>query len=539
MPTKMSGLLNDFAMKLQSYLQPERESHQNLVQKGLLLYRQHLVYGKRVSGRFLTGKVQDVSPVECRLDLENPLDCECSCPQDGFCRHQLALFFSAYSEENSVFDWVQQWKSRSAAGQILQSVKRASELLKQKKDAYSQPSITQWLADFHAAFQEINNRHEYLMDISARQVYHRLTGFLPVEQEWEPLYRLIAAYEMFKYLNRICRENEFFSSASLLRFFVEEAEDSLVRLSSGSIPFAYDPFIGYLRDDCWWLADGESVYEFDSVDFYRMLWSRLLKNANWRKQEAERLRAKIVNGIDTGEKLSSAAVLCFIHQAFLSGNDDTALNTLEQLANSGMMTAVYIPYWLAELNMHHSEGRLYRYISASLPMVSAFLQTCRDAYDRLSYMRLYFRSVDEKALAEHQPRLLEKLYRTFLPSSSAKYGDHLFSKERYHKWVELQLLIGNQIEDIEKEKLNLIAKQEPEALLPLYHRAVNACIAEKNRSSYKKAVRYLKKLRAVYRKKKEEDKWDSFFYVLTQQTKRLRAFQEECRKGKLTDADGI
>lgn len=69
----MAALLNDYAKKLQNHLQPERDSHQKLVQKGLLLYRQHLVHDKRISGRFLRGKVQDVTPVDCGLDLFDPL----------------------------------------------------------------------------------------------------------------------------------------------------------------------------------------------------------------------------------------------------------------------------------------------------------------------------------------------------------------------------------------------------------------------------------------------------------------------------------
>ncbi|MEZ0118318.1 UNVERIFIED_ORG: hypothetical protein ABRZ91_002275 [Heyndrickxia coagulans] len=531
----MAALLNDYAKKLQNHLQPERDSHQKLVQKGLLLYRQHLVHDKRISGRFLRGKVQDVTPVDCGLDLFDPLFFDCSCPHDGFCRHLMALFFSAYSEENSVFDWVREWKRRSTDGDILQSVKRASDLLEKKAETSGQ-NISMWLDDFHTAFEEINVNDEFLLDLSAREVYRRLTLFLPVEREWEPLYKLTAAYELFKYLNTICLKNDFFSSTALMQFLSGEAEEAANQLSSAALPFVFDPFIAYFRENTRELAESVSLYELETVDFYRILWSRLLKKENWRKEEEARLRKEILNSIDAGENLSSLKVLCFIHLAFLLGNDDTALFFLGQLAQSGVNTAVYMPYWFLELK---ADERLFRYISAALPMIPRLLETCRDDYDKAAYMRMFFRSINEQALSAQQLKLLEKLYRAFLPVSAPKYGDILFSSARYREWAELQTLTGNTPGDIEKEKLERVAKQAPEALLPLYHRAVGICIGEKNRKSYQKAVRYLKKLKAIYRKRHEEERWYAFFDEIKERTKRMRAFQEECRRGNLTDADGI
>ncbi|WP_348658184.1 SWIM zinc finger family protein [Heyndrickxia faecalis] len=531
----MAALLNDYAKKLQNHLQPERDSHQKLVQKGLLLYRQHLVHDKRISGRFLRGKVQDVTPVDCGLDLFDPLFFDCSCPHDGFCRHLMALFFSAYSEENSVFDWVREWKRRSTDGDILQSVKRASDLLEKKAETSGQ-NISMWLDDFHTAFEEINVNDEFLLDLSAREVYRRLTLFLPVEREWEPLYKLTAAYELFKYINTICLKNDFFSSTALMQFLSGEAEEAANQLSSAALPFVFDPFIAYFRENTRELAESVSLYELETVDFYRILWSRLLKKENWRKEEEARLRKEILNSIDAGENLSSTKVLCFIHLAFLLGNDDTALFFLRQLAQSGVNTVVYMPYWFLELK---ADERLFRYISAALPMIPRLLETCGDDYDKAAYMRMFFRSINEQALSAQQLKLLEKLYRAFLPVSAPKYGDILFLSARYREWAELQTLIGNTPEDMAKEKLERVAKQAPEVLLPLYHRAVGICIGEKNRKSYQKAVRYLKKLKAIYRKRHEEERWYAFFDEIKERTKRMRAFQEECRRGNLTDADGI
>ncbi|WP_018661143.1 SWIM zinc finger family protein [Heyndrickxia acidiproducens] len=533
----MINELNLFAEKLQSNLQPESEYHQKLVQKGLLLFRQHLVYAKRVSENLITGKVQDVTPVTCVLDLADTLKCKCSCPQDGLCRHQLALFFSAYSEQASVFDWVQNWKSRDSSSRILQTVKRASDLLKPAQTG-KRPGVEQWTADFQEAFGELNQQNEYLLDISARRTYQHLIDFLPVEREWRPLYRLFLAYETFKHLNRLCLENAFTRMRPLFRFLQGEAANALQQLSTYSFPFAFDPYLDYLHSDCRWLANERTAYPFETVELYRLLWSRLFKNADWRKQEAERLKEKILHEIETEDKLAVSAALCYIHQAFLTADDDMALRFLEQLSLDGTDVILYMPFWISELKTLQAQNRLHRYIAAVVPMIPGFFQqTGINKNDRISFMRLFFQSIDENSLMEQQPRLLERLFRAFLPYSGYKYEAYLFAKEKYREWVELQQLLGHVPDRLDKEKLNFIAKQAPETVLPLFHEAVSVCIAEKNRMSYKKAVRYLKKLRSLYKKRHLLPQWELFFNSLLQRTKRLRAFHEECRKGKLIHAD--
>ncbi|MNP16840.1 hypothetical protein D3C76_1092490 [compost metagenome] len=70
-------------------------------------------------------------------------------------------------------------------------------------------------------------------------------------------------------------------------------------------------------------------------------------------------------------------------------------------------------------------------------------------------------------------------------------------------------------------------------VLPLYHQDVERYILEKNRQSYKQAVRLLKKLAGFYKKLKEQDRWQAYLEQLAARFSRLRAFQEELRKGKL------
>jgi uncharacterized Zn finger protein len=73
---------------------------------------------------------------------------------------------------------------------------------------------------------------------------------------------------------------------------------------------------------------------------------------------------------------------------------------------------------------------------------------------------------------------------------------------------------------------------EPALLLPIYHQAVEKSIQEKNRTSYTNAVRYLKRLQALYQKLGQPERWSLYMQRLVHKYARLRAFQEELKKGK-------
>jgi uncharacterized Zn finger protein len=55
----------------------------------------------------------------------------------------------------------------------------------------------------------------------------------------------------------------------------------------------------------------------------------------------------------------------------------------------------------------------------------------------------------------------------------------------------------------------------------------------KTRENYKMAVRYLKRIKAQYKKLKKEEAWENYIQHLSEEHKRLRAFKEELKKGKL------
>ncbi len=137
---------------------------------------------------------------------------------------------------------------------------------------------------------------------------------------------------------------------------------------------------------------------------------------------------------------------------------------------------------------------------------------------------------------QHLPDAEEDMWDTLvgmLPFAGGMYEGALLAHEKWRQWIDYQLSIRSEPLSFRVSVLQPIEKNAPELLLPFYHQAVERYVLEKNRSSYKAAVKLLKRLFKLYKKMKQETRWELFFTVFTSRHSRLRALQEELRKGKL------
>lgn len=127
-----------------------------------------------------------------------------------------------------------------------------------------------------------------------------------------------------------------------------------------------------------------------------------------------------------------------------------------------------------------------------------------------------------------------KLVRSWLPRSFDSYAGYLLEEDLFREWAELIMSYrGYTWENINKSVLRHLESRDPAALMPLYHQWAARLIEEKNRKSYQEAVKLLKKLRTVYNRQKMTREWNTFISSLASRYPRMRALQEELRKGKL------
>ena len=94
---------------------------------------------------------------------------------------------------------------------------------------------------------------------------------------------------------------------------------------------------------------------------------------------------------------------------------------------------------------------------------------------------------------------------------------------------------GVTLDAIGQDMIKTVVASDPKIILPLYHHAVQQTVSLKNRAAYKQAVRYLKKMRPIYKKMKQENVFQDYLDYISLSTKRLRAFQEELQRSKLID----
>lgn len=508
-----------YSEELQSLLDPRIEEHQKLVQKGLVLFRGQHVTGVKFSHKKMVGTVRDVTPVQVELFFEQLSANRCSCPEEGMCRHQVALFFTILSREQNVFSWVQKWKARWNMEDILSTMQRGSDLLK-KPSIPTESGPGQWVERIRRAYEQDTTPNFYQLDEWARTCHQRLMISAPVEREWRPLFRLFTACESLKVINSIAndsrKQNEL---APFVDKMVEEASMALSSLAMTASPFAFDEYFHYLREQSTRFLEEETGFDDEFIDLYTILWTRLFKNRQDRLDEWNYLQ-------DLNHSDNKRIALGIIHLAILLEKDDIAIEHINKFGTNFAPFALQYIEWMPK-------ERLSPFLPSFISEMESFVASLDNQHEKIHFTRVLFQALDKGGSDKIDMHTLEKLYMALMPYSRYRYKDLLFDREDYKTWAALQMYMNNTIDLIDRYTLDIVAKNDPEALKPLYHASIISLIENRNRDSYKKAVRYLKKLRTLYRKQKNLAQWKRYLTALLHNTKRLRAFQEECRKGKL------
>ncbi len=538
-PERFLEPLEFAANELKGLLRAENDEDARLVQKGLMLFRQGLVYQLRFESDKVLAAVQDVTPAKVELDLEYIHLSECSCPAEGFCRHQVAVFLQLLSRARSVSMWIEEWRKPIKEKQTAKSwgIQRAKDLL--KSSGKQKTDYDQWIAAFEESFTELMEKQGEPRPYVLPELFHvylrRMKAGAPVEQEWKLLYLLVGYVFSFKKLMALSRKyghgEELIDRyyRHLYQSLMEDSVEIMNKLSVHSLPFAFDQFIEKLKDESNGLITGPFGLEYERAHLYRLLWTHFFKKKEWREAEIHKLDSynKEV------ESPNLPSMVGYVHLHILERNDDQALSVLN--VQNEIMTP-YMLYWLDLFTAQKDWNRMGPYVEAFKHKLRDYLKRSDDYYACMDFTQLAIRSISPYCLENSKLDLYEKALMETLPYSYGDYEYLLFEKGEFDKWADLQAFIGFDIETLGKDRIREISKSEPAILLPLYHHAIQDHINMKNRDHYREAVRKMKKLRTLYNKLKRQEDWQFFLEMLLEKTKRLRAFQEECKRGKLIDA---
>lgn len=532
-----------FAEELKETLNPHEPEDVKLVQKGMMLYRQGMVQHMRIDeGRSVQAVVQDVIPVKVELDLEFPGLSECTCPSGVICRHMMAVFFAAYGKTGSAAEWMEEWREpvREANQLAKWGIQRAKDLV--KANGILEPDYKRWVQSMEESFDSIIKSKKYINPYLVGEMFQiyerRLMAGAPNAPEWRPLYELIANVVSFKKLVRLSKEmehDEEMVKRSYLHVIHQVMDDAAVgtaRISQRPLPFDFDTFISAFTEETTDLLHCTQEFEYERIYLYRMLWADFFKKKEWREAELER----IVAGMKQLQDWESPFpfVIAAIHLHLLLENDERVLHFIEAVEKQSIVP--YLLYWIDYLNEQKAWKRAGALIELFIGMVRSYLDV-RGSYQACSsFTRLALKSLSPYCTETGRADVYERALMQMIPYSFYDYEHLLFTRGQYDKWGELYSFTGIPFTDVPKERIKVIEKEQPEVLFALLHQTVQHEIELKNRSSYKLAVRHLKKLRTLYKKLKRTDDWDFFFMTLLEKTKRLRAFQEECKRSKLIDA---
>lgn len=141
-----------------------------------------------------------------------------------------------------------------------------------------------------------------------------------------------------------------------------------------------------------------------------------------------------------------------------------------------------------------------------------------------------------KAVVERLPEAEAAMWSaitSLLPSSRSLYEDNLMRFGHFRQWIDYQLSLGSDPLEFRAKDLQPIEKAAPEVLLPFYHQGAEKYVTLKNRDGYKRAIKLLKRLAKLYKKLKREERWEAYIEAFAGRHSRLRALQEELRKGGL------
>ncbi|WP_379128347.1 SWIM zinc finger domain-containing protein [Paenibacillus sp. sgz500958] len=471
----------------------------------------------------------------------------CSCPVQGHCKHMAAVLLHFAEWQRRSLPMLVNAKSAalsltSGKPQTLAdspaSVQKSQALASLKEEATRIPSMN--IAEWHEWFGRClaplsqQTRNPQYVDNALALIFKTKPPLSPAAEQIFRLHSQLYVLEMLLHPSRNQKNTFGFSSLGYYTHLaVSELLQTVAQGFTHPLPLDREPeqwsrlseTTTYLRNEM--LTEAREVACF-SVCYDLLFRHWIIPNSTGRSPYIEELEQLRIAEVQLGTALSrSAWLLAQSRMHFTLGEDEAAIDLLKDCAERSDFRPEELTSYLETLN----EAKDWRRLTSWLVLTGPLL-TRRRSYKLESYSLYWEKAIQECPDAE--PQMWNTLLE-MLPLSREIYQEKLLARGKWQEWMDYQLSSGKVPAHFRVSELQPLEKNAPETLLPFYHQAVERFVAEKNRSSYKAAVKLLKRLKKLYAKMKQEARWEAFFQQFMVRHSRLRALQEELRKGKLTD----
>ncbi|MGG1575647.1 SWIM zinc finger family protein [Fictibacillus sp. NRS-1165] len=526
-----------------------------VIQDSYVLYQKGAVYNINVENKTVTGSVSEEGEYAVSLDLEHFSESSCSCTSSVPCIHKLAVFFQLYASFGPPYQLILDWKSKRGKQKTEQqetmvppaihpeSNDRKTETGTKKRVIQNVLSVNEWKKAFdqrfedfeknkmqNLTFKELERGEGYTFTHIHREFYPGLLNAASfLDDDVGKLYRFHAQLETF------LRLAQYEKQYGVPEYLASHFKLNLSQLVDGMFKSAMDIDAEKLKSEHRDLIE-ESLREFQNIftlparyfdiifRVFQVGWATIYHVDQWVAAYEKQL-------VKEKEKGSRAQFLdmALVHFAFLR---DDLTEAFERMEKTEQFSSRHALIWL-ELLFHW--GKWESLLKWLLALKKEFYKKTRDYYQDASVREQFHQYIEyfwKYAQYTGEEKEYEQMLVDCLPVTFYEYNEFLHVQQDFRRWVELQILMGYSPSLINGTDLKEVEQLDMEVLLPLYHQSIDRLIREKNRKSYKLAIRFLKKLQSIYKKLDRTVQFDDYIEKLATQYARLRAFQEELRKGK-------
>ncbi|MFC4779376.1 SWIM zinc finger domain-containing protein [Paenibacillus sp. GCM10023252] len=519
---------------IQSVLEQQLGSHLTgaIVERGWDYYRRgHVLSVHAADHETIVGAVRGTDVYAVAIDAGNFSYTTCTCAYIGSCKHIAAVYF-AYCDQSSESEQAAQEaylrltgrSEKPLKGEAVQADEESSGQTHPTADA-SPAAWLSWMEQTHGqTWQQCRHSLHALQPVLSSlkgtaklwekplQRLHWMSAILFVLEQAE---RAIASVDSF---SRYYHEMSFLRMAEpwIQHYYTLALELEPAHMNQQEHEWV-SAVIGFAKNRA--LRKERQLIGWEMI--YLSLAEKLSESKDWLSSELSEMKRRSAHSDpDTMNQsfLHTALAVMYIVQH----DDERAIEELKQTEFDKTAQLVY-PQAAMRLDEHNWPifeqwmAFLYEQLRGvrNARALEPFLLLCRQA-DMIQ--------PDESWLA----------YMTqLLPYSYASLSDHYLERKYYEEWADLQIYLNMKPEDLNIQDVREMSKAAPRLLYPLYHQAVDAWIATRNRQGYRMAVKQLKKLEKLYKAEKNTARWEVYIAGLVRKHQRLRALQEELWKGKI------
>ncbi|MBB6672107.1 SWIM zinc finger family protein [Cohnella nanjingensis] len=509
------------------------------LKRGFQYYKQERVLQLRAAaaGR-IAAVVMDEERCQVEIDLTRLADSRCSCQAASGCKHIAAALMAYAERQGRSVNALANAKTAAAAQRAAQAVPAGGVARPQElADRIPGMSAAEWrelFARVTAPLAHETRNVQYVKD--ALTAIGRLKPALsPVPMRLFALHAQLLVLEEVMKPARASWQQLGSHMGYHTHLAASELQDAIRAALAEGLDLADEPEQWARVEETLAAIRGkmlsESGAQAEYFDIYDRLWRHgiraNLKDRQRYEEELRQLRSAGAKAEAASKRTLLTQALAQSRMRFYLGEDEAAWTLLQEAAGRKLdLLSGDLYRFLADLSEAEDWARLLAWLEAIAPLLANHANR-----NHLSEYAAYWEIVAAR-LPGAEARMWDALGR-MLPYAGDIYEAQMRARGEWHRWVDYQLSAGREPLDFRATELQPLEKEAPEALLPFYHQAVERYVAEKNRAGYKAAARLLKRLAKLYKKMKLESRWELFLDAFAARHSRLRALQEELRKGKL------